>query len=82
MLMALPMYLLRRPAKRVSSALYSTEKDKIVVRLREVQPDDPASSQEAAVMQIGNENSLANEQPLNYRQLLELVLHTEKVVTL
>ena len=80
--MSLPVYVLRRSASSVSSALYSSEKRPLSVRIIEPQSDDHFSSQKAAFIQVGNEDSVNNGEQLTYRQLLDLVLEADKVVTL
>ena len=80
--MSLPVYVLRRSPASISSALYSSEKRTLSVRIIEPQSDDHVPSQKAAFIQAGNEDSGSNREQLTYRQLLNLVLEAEKVVTL
>jgi hypothetical protein len=74
-------YLLRSPAEQISPSLYSSgERDAIVVRL------DPLGSMPtgelAEVLQPGVETSLVAGQSLTGAQLLGLLLHAPKVITL
>jgi hypothetical protein len=82
MLMSFPVYVLRRSVSSVSSALYSSEKRNISVRIIQPQSDNHISSQKAAFIQVGNEDSGSHGEQLTYGQLLNLLLEAEKVVTL
>lgn len=80
--MSLPMYLLRRSASNLSSALYDPACKDVTIHIRNPQSDDHTASQRAAFIQVGHADCLPNSDQLTYRQLLELVLKAEKVVTL
>lgn len=80
--MSLPMYVLRRAASDLSSALYDPAGQDVTVHIRSPQSDDRTSSQQAAFIQLGHADDLANREQLTYRQLVELLLKAEKVVTL
>lgn len=80
--MSLPLYLLRRTAPNISSALYIPEKKDLSVHIINSQSDDHGGSQQADFVQIKEEDGLTQRDPLTYAQLLELVLKAEKVVIL
>ena len=80
--MSLPMYLLRRSLSNVSNALYSPGERDITVHIIKPQLDSHFSSEQAALLQVTDEDSLENGHELTYAQLLELILKAEKVVTL
>lgn len=80
--MSLPMYLLRHSASNLSSALYVPTNKDITVHIAKPQSDNHPASQQAAFIQVGNADGLRNREPLTYKQLLELVLNADKVVTL
>jgi hypothetical protein len=74
-------YLLRSPVEQLSSALYSAgSREAVVVRLRS---SGSASSKDLAeVLEPGGTSSLVQGQRLSGGQLLELLLHAPKVITL
>jgi hypothetical protein len=80
--MSLPMYLLRRSTSNLSSALYDPTCKDITVYITNPQSDNHIASQQAAFIQGGHADCLPNREPLTYRQLVELILKAEKVVTL
>lgn len=76
------MYLLRRSASNLSSALYDPACKDVTIYIGSPQSDDHTASQQAAFIQVGHAESLPNRDQLTYRQLVELVVKAEKVVTL
>jgi hypothetical protein len=76
------MYLLRRSASSLSSALYDPTWKDITVQITNPQSDDHLASQQAAFIHVGHADGLPNREQLTYRQLVELILKAEKVVTL
>jgi hypothetical protein len=80
--MSLPLYLLRRSASQVSSALYSPEQRDLSVCIIDPRVDNQSSSQKDAVIHVSHENALKNGSVLTYTQLVDLVIKAEKVVIL
>jgi hypothetical protein len=76
------MYLLRRSSSHLSSALYDPTWKDITVHITIPQSDDHLASQQAAFIRVGHGDRLPNREQLTYRQLVELILKAEKVVTL
>lgn len=74
-------YLLRSPAEHMSPALYTAgEPDAIVIRL--ASSAGKTSSQLAEIVRPGTMVGLQAGQWLTARELLELLLHAPKVMTL
>lgn len=74
-------YLLRSPVEQIAPALYSTgDPEVIVVHLNPVE-STPAGVL-AEVLHPGQASSLTAGQSLTGGQLLELLLHAPKVITL
>ena len=80
--MSLPMYLLRRSASSLSSALYDPTCKDVTIHIRSPESDDQPASQQTAVIQVGHADCLPDRHQLTYGQLVELLLKAEKVVTL
>jgi hypothetical protein len=74
-------YLLRSPVEHLSPSLYSTDdREAVVVRLNPV--GSAPSGELAEVLQPGEAGSLTAGQYLSGGQLMELLLHAPKVITL
>lgn len=76
------MYLLRLSVSDLPSALYDPACKDVTIHIRSPQSDDHTASQQAAFIQVAQADGLANGERLTYRQLVELLLKAEKVVTL
>lgn len=80
--MSLPLYLLRRPAANVSSALYiQDDRDRSVCFIMP-KSDDNSLSHKAVFITVGDEGFLQGGKKLEYADLLELLLKENRVVTL
>ena len=80
--MSSPVYLLRHSESCISPALYSPEESVHSLRIVTSQLENQSTLGIAGFVQRGLQEKLSNEERITYRQLLELLLTAEKVVTL
>jgi len=76
--MSLPLYVLRHSISTVSPALYTADYKDQSVEIVQSQSNNPVSFKTVAFRHVGK----GEGEPGTYRELLELVLTTKKVVTL
>lgn len=80
--MPLPLYLLRRPAASIPSALYTSTYGDRSISLAMPQSNDPALQEEAVFLTVGHQGPFQEKEQFSYKELLKLVLQAERVVTL
>jgi hypothetical protein len=74
-------YLLRSPVEKISSALYTDADDEAVV-IRVDEAAGPSSAQVAQMVKPGMMTSYQPGQFLTSGQLLDVLIHAQKIITL